>query len=110
VILHILEVPLDQALDADVQDRELTAYEILDQAQELLEAYAGVRIISRVERARAAGPAIVEEAARRDAEVIILGAPRGKAMSGKPIFGRTVDYVLRGAPTRVAVIAGKKGR
>ena len=49
------------------------------------------------------------EAARRDAEVIILGASRGKVRGGKPIFGRTVDYVLRNAPTRVAVIAGKKG-
>jgi hypothetical protein len=50
----------------------------------------------------------VEEAARRDAEVIILGAPRAKVGGGKPIFGRTVDYVLRNGPTRVAVIAGKK--
>jgi basic amino acid/polyamine antiporter, APA family len=108
VILHVLEVPLDQPLDADVREREDVAYEILDEAQELLEGYEGVRIVSRVERARAAGPAIVEEAARRDAEVVILGASRGTVRGGKPIFGRTVDYVLRGAPTRVAVIAGKK--
>jgi len=109
VILHVLEVPLDQPLDADVREREDVAYEILDEAQELLEGYEGVRIVSRVERARAAGPAIVDEAARRDAEVVILGASRGRVRGGKPIFGRTVDYVLRGAPTRVAVIAGKKG-
>ena len=109
VILHVLEVPLDQQFDADLQAREEVAYEILDEAQTLLEGYEGVRIVSRVERARAAGPAIVAEAARRDAEVVILGAPRGKVSGGKPIFGRTVDYVLRSAPTRVAVIAGKKG-
>ena len=109
VLLHVLEVPLDQPLDADVREREEVAYEILDEGEALLEGYEGVRIVSRVERARAAGPAIVEEAARRDAEVVILGAPRGKMRGGdKPIFGRTVDYVLRNAPTRVAVIAGKK--
>jgi APA family basic amino acid/polyamine antiporter len=108
VILHVLEVPLDQPLDADLREREDAAYEILDEAQELLEGYEGVRTVSRVERTRAAGPAIVEEAARRGSEVIILGAPRGKVRGGKAIFGRTVDYVLRNAPTRVAVIAGKK--
>jgi basic amino acid/polyamine antiporter, APA family len=108
VILHVLEVPLESPLDADLHEREEAAYEILDEAQALLEGYAGVRIVSRLERERSAGRAIVDEAARRDAEVIILGAARTKMRGGKPIFGRTVDYVLRNSPTRVAVIAGKK--
>ena len=108
VILHVLEVPLDQPLDADLQEQEEAAYQILDEAQALLEGYAGVRIVSRLVRARSAGPAIVEEAARRDAEVIILGASRARVRGGKPIFGRTVDYVLRNSPTRVLVVAGKK--
>jgi basic amino acid/polyamine antiporter, APA family len=108
VILHVLEVPLDQPLDADLLDREQVADQILDEAQALLETYAGVQIVSRLERARSAGPAIVEEATRRDAEVVILGAPRTKVKGGKPIFGRTVDYVLRHAPTRVAVVAGRR--
>jgi APA family basic amino acid/polyamine antiporter len=108
VILHVLEVPLDQHLDADLGEREDVAYEILDEAEALLEGYEGVRVVSRLERARSAGPTIVEEAARRDAEVVILGAPRAKVRGVKPIFGRTVDYVLRNAPTRVAVIAGRR--
>ena len=108
VILYVLEVPLDRLLDAEMPEEEDVADTILDQAQALLEGYAGVQIVSRLERARAAGPAIVEEAARRDAEVVILGAPRTKKRGGKPIFGRTVDYVLRNAPTRVAVVAGKQ--
>jgi basic amino acid/polyamine antiporter, APA family len=108
VLLHVIEVPLDLPLDADLRERELAGDDILDEAEALLENYAGVRTISRLERARSAGPAIVEEAARRDAEVVILGAPRAKVRGGKPIFGRTVDYVLRHAPTRVAVIAGRR--
>jgi len=108
VILHVLEVPLDQQLDADLQERQEVADQILDEAQALLETYAGVQVTSRLERARSAGTAIVEEAARRDAEVVILGAPRTKVKGGMPIFGRTVDYVLRNAPTRVAVVAGKQ--
>jgi basic amino acid/polyamine antiporter, APA family len=108
VILHALEVPLDQHLDADLRDQEAAAYEILDEAEALLESYAGVNVVSRLERVRSAGPAIVDEAARRDAELVILGASRAKVRGGKPIFGRTVDYVLRNAPTRVAVIAGRR--
>ena len=108
VILHVLEVPLDQPLDADLHEQEEAAYEILDEAQALLEGYAGVRIVSRFVRARSAGPAIVDEAASRDAEVVILGASRTKVRGGKPIFGRTVDYVLRNSPTRVLVVAGRK--
>jgi APA family basic amino acid/polyamine antiporter len=108
VILHVLEVPLDKQLDADLQERQAVADQILDEAQALLETYAGVQITSRLERARSAGPAIVDEAMRRNAEVVILGAPRTKVKGGKPIFGRTVDYVLRNSPTRVAVVAGKQ--
>jgi basic amino acid/polyamine antiporter, APA family len=108
VILHVLEVPLDQHLDADLREREEAGDQILDEAEALLETYAGVHVVTRLDRARSAGPAIVEEATRRDAELVILGAPRTKVRGGKPIFGRTVDYVLRNAPTRVAVIAGRR--
>jgi APA family basic amino acid/polyamine antiporter len=108
VLLHVLEVPLDQPLDADLREREEVGDLILDEAEALLETYAGIKVISRLERARSAGPAIVEEAARREAEVVILGASRAKVRGGKPIFGRTVDLVLRNAPTRVAVIAGRR--
>ena len=108
VLLHVIEVPLDKSLDAELRNREEAGDQILDEAEALLETYAGLRIISRLDRARSAGPAIVEEAARRDAEVVILGASRTKVRGGKPIFGRTVDYVLRHAPTRVAVIAGRR--
>jgi basic amino acid/polyamine antiporter, APA family len=108
VVLHVLEVPMDQPLDADLRTEETASYDILDEAEALLESYAGVHVVTRLERARSAGRAIVEEAARREAEVVILGASRTKVRGGKPIFGRTVDYVLRNAPTRVAVIAGKR--
>jgi APA family basic amino acid/polyamine antiporter len=108
VLLHVLEVPMDQPFDTDLREREEGGDQILDEAEALLETYAGIRINSRLERARSAGPAIVEEATRRDAQVVILGASRTKVREGKPIFGRTVDYVLRNAPTRVAVIAGRR--
>jgi nucleotide-binding universal stress UspA family protein len=65
-----------------------------------------VRVAERVVRARNAGAAIVEEAERRGAEIIVLGARR--AGGRRAIFGRTVDYVLKHAPSRVMVAAGRK--
>ena len=64
--------------------------------------------MTRVLRARAAGPAIVEDALARDAELIVVGAPRARIRRGQPIFGRTVDYVLKHSPIRVLVAAGRR--
>jgi nucleotide-binding universal stress UspA family protein len=58
-----------------------------------------------VVRARNAGRAIVDEAERRGSEIIVLGAQRG---THRTIFGHTVDYVLKNAPSRVMVAAGKR--
>jgi nucleotide-binding universal stress UspA family protein len=50
--------------------------------------------------ARQAGRAIVEEAATRRSEVIMLGTTR-KRRIGNLVFGRTSDYVLDHAPCEV---------
>ena len=107
VVVYVLEVPMDLPLDADLREGEEEAEAVLDSAQALLEGY-GVRTVTRLVRARSAGPAIVEEADRRNAELIVLGAPRERARRGRPIFGRTVDYVLKHSPTRVLIAAGKR--
>ncbi len=107
VIVHVLEVPLDRPLDAPMPEEEEEANELLDEAQALVESYA-VRSVGRLIRARSAGRAIVEEAERRQAELIVLGAPRRTDRVGQPIFGRTSDYVLKNSPVRVLVTAGRK--
>ena len=68
-LVNVIEVPLDRALDADMHEAEAEAERVLDDAEALLESY-GVRTVTRVVRARAAGPAIVEDAlgARRRAD------------------------------------------
>jgi APA family basic amino acid/polyamine antiporter len=106
-LVNVIEIPLDRPLDADIHAAEQEAERVLDTAEALLERY-GVRTVTRVLRARAAGPAIVEDALARDAELIVVGAPRSRIRRGKPIFGRTVDYVLKHSPTRVLVAAGRQ--
>jgi APA family basic amino acid/polyamine antiporter len=104
VALRVIVVPLDQPLDADLPEQEELADRLLDEARAAAELY-GVRMVERVVRARSAGRAIVEEAERRQSEVIVLGAPRA---TRRQIFGKTVDYVFKHAPCRVMVAAGRK--
>jgi len=106
-IVHVIEVPLSLPLDAQLPEEEDTAEELLDDAQALVESY-GVRAVTRLLRARKAGPAIVDDARRRDAELVLLGAPRHAVAERRRVFGGTVDYVLRESPCRVLVAAGKR--
>jgi APA family basic amino acid/polyamine antiporter len=105
-IVHVIEVPLDLPLDVRLPDVETAAHEVLDSAAAFVESY-GVRAVVRLVRARTAGPAIVEEADRRNAELIILGAPRAR-IGRRKIFGTTVDYVLKHSISRVMIAAGRR--
>jgi APA family basic amino acid/polyamine antiporter len=104
-VVNVIEVPLDRPLDAVTPEEEDEAHELLEQARGLVETY-GVRAVTRFVRDRRAGPAIVREAAQRNAELIVLGAPRRGAR--RTIFGGTVDYVLKASPCRVLLVAGRK--
>jgi len=106
VVVHVIEVPLDLPIDVELPQAEAEADDVLDNAAALVEAY-GVRVVSRLLRARTAGPALVEEADRRNAELIVLGSPRARPGRGR-IFGSTVDYVLKHSRSRVLIAAGRR--
>ena len=101
-------MPLELPLDAYLPDEVAEANEQLDEARAIGESY-GVSVTTRLVRARNAGRAIVDEAHRRGAEIIVMGGPRRvRLQTGKrAIFGDTVDFVLKHAPCRVMVAAGK---
>jgi nucleotide-binding universal stress UspA family protein len=105
----VLEVPLELPLDAALPDEtELRAHDLLDEARAIGDAY-GVDVVGRLIRERRAGRAIVDEATRRNSEIIVMGAPRRdvRRRSGR-IFGDTVDFVLKHAPCRVMVAAAPR--
>jgi basic amino acid/polyamine antiporter, APA family len=109
VALTVLEVPLELPLDAELPDRtEQKAHDLLDEARAIGDAY-GVDVVGRIVRARKAGRAIVEEAERRNSEIVVMGAPRHDEHRRRGrIFGGTVDYVLKNAPCRVMVAAAPR--
>jgi basic amino acid/polyamine antiporter, APA family len=109
VALAVIEVPLELPLDAELPgNAEERAHDLLDEARAIGEAY-GVAVVGRLVRARRAGRAIVDEAERRNSEIIVMGAPRRdvRRRTGR-IFGGTVDFVLKNAPCRVMVAAAPR--
>ena len=101
----VLEIPLELSLDTELPVEERYANRELDEARAIGASY-GISVIPRLLRGRSAGAAIVEEAARRGSEIIVIGAPRKDVGRRKrAVFGDTVDYVLKNAPCRVMVTA-----
>jgi basic amino acid/polyamine antiporter, APA family len=103
--LSVVVVPLELPLDAVDEDEEQRAYDALDSAAAIAELY-GVDVTERLVRGRHAGRAIVDDATRRQSEIIVMGAPRSRL--GTAVFSDTVDFVLKHAPCRVMVVAGQK--
>jgi APA family basic amino acid/polyamine antiporter len=107
VALHVIRVPLDQPLDAELYDQEERAAASLAEAAALGDDL-GVKVEGRSIRARSIGEAIVQAAEETGADLIVLGSsPRWRRQSR--FFSPTVDYVLRKAPAEVLVVAFPQG-
>jgi basic amino acid/polyamine antiporter, APA family len=105
--LHVIRVPLDLPLDAELADEEERAEASLAEAK-LLASEHGVEVEGEIVRGRAIGEAIVQEAKGDGVDLIILGsAPRWRRQSR--FFSPTVDYVLRRAPCEVMVVTYPQG-
>lgn len=105
--LHVIRVPLDLPLDAEMVDEEERAEASIAEAK-LLGTDQGVTVDGRTVRARSIGQAIVEEAERTGADLIVLGsAPRWRRQSR--FFSPTVEYVLKKAPSEVLIVAFPQG-
>jgi APA family basic amino acid/polyamine antiporter len=105
--LHVIRVPLELPLDAELADEEERAEASIAEAK-LLGADHGVTVDGQVVRARSIGQAIVEEAEKGGADLIVLGsAPRWRRQSR--FFSPTVEYVLKKAPSEVLIVAFPQG-
>jgi APA family basic amino acid/polyamine antiporter len=104
--VSVVALPLELPIDARDEKEENRALVALDSAAAIGELY-GVPVSERLVRARSPGRAIVDEATSRNSEIIVMGAPRS-AQRGGDIFSDTVDFVLKHAPCRVMVAAGRR--
>jgi basic amino acid/polyamine antiporter, APA family len=97
--LYVIEVPLNLPLDASLVNERAKAEKVL-KAGAVIASQFKVKFTPTVVTARQAGRAIVEEAAKRRSEVIMMGTTR-KRRIGNLVFGRTSDFVLDHAPCEV---------
>ena len=104
--LFVVEVPQAMPLDAelptdiDVGERALRHAE--NAARQALPS-RNTTIVTELLQARAVGPAIVDEAIRRDAEAIVMTATIHRR-HGRPTLGETTEHVRLNAPCEVVVI------
>ena len=105
--LHVIQVPLDVPIDAELIEQEERAEASLADAK-LLASEHGVQVEGEIVRARAIGEAIVEHASGDGVDLILMGSsPRWRRQSR--FFSPTVDYVLRRASCEVMVITYPQG-
>jgi APA family basic amino acid/polyamine antiporter len=105
--LHVIRVPMDKPLDAELVDEEESAAASLAEAQ-ILGSDHGVTVHGETVRARSIGDAIVAQAKKTNADLIVVGsAPRWRRQSR--FFSPTVEYVLKKAPAEVLVVAFPQG-
>jgi nucleotide-binding universal stress UspA family protein len=104
-LVRVVEVaqslPLEAEMPAEIEGCERA----LDTAEEIARRLAKgkvIRITPELLQARAAGPAIVDEAIDKNADMIVLSL-RNHRRHGQKTQGSTVDYVLRNAPCEVIV-------
>jgi nucleotide-binding universal stress UspA family protein len=101
--VHVVEIDWTQPLDADVAERSEEAQQVLDAAEGIAEQLH-CRLESVLVQARDVGAAIVDEAAARDADLLILGLPYRTKFGGEFAIGRAVPYALKNAPCAVWVV------
>ena len=99
-LLHVIEVPFERTLDAEDEAAVMRADEVLSRAEALL-AEKGIRTRTSTVQARAAGPAIVDDANELGSDLIVMGLRYKKRFGGQWDAGRTVPYVMRNSTAPV---------
>jgi nucleotide-binding universal stress UspA family protein len=98
-VVHVIEVKRTLPLDAPMEPEEAAADDILQRAEEVARKQ-GFQIEAEILHAREAGPAIVDEAIERGADLIILGIEYNQPF-GEFELSKLAQYTLRNAPCEV---------
>lgn len=99
-LIHVIEVPFDRSLDTEDEAAVARADDILGAGEATLREI-GVHVRTSTVQARAAGPAIVDDANEMGADLIVMGLRYKKRFGGQWDAGRTVPYVMRNSTAPV---------
>ena len=100
-VVYIIEVKRSLPLDAVIESEIEKAEEVLTRAEDIA-AERDYEVETDLIQAREAGPAIVDEAMERDADLILVGLTYKKRF-GNFSLGSAIPHVLEEAPCRVLI-------
>jgi len=103
IAVHVVEIDWTLPLDADIAGSSEEAQRVLDIAEGVAEEHRQ-HMEPVLLQARDVGPALVDEAVERDADLLVLGLSYRKRFGGDFAVGRTIPYVLKNAPCTVWVV------
>ncbi len=99
--VYVITVERTLPLEAEIETEIQRAEGILNHVEEVA-GHEEYKVQTDVLQARDAGPAIIDEAVERNADLIVMGV-RQKRHFGQFSLGSVVPYVLKNAPCRVIV-------
>jgi nucleotide-binding universal stress UspA family protein len=98
-VIYVITLKRDLPLDAEIKPEIQKAEEILNHIERIAIEHK-CKIATDLLQAREVGPAIVNEAAERGVDLILMGFAY-KRRFGEFSLGEVVPYVLKNAPCRV---------
>jgi nucleotide-binding universal stress UspA family protein len=100
-VLYVIEVPLTLPITAGMENQEKQAREAFARAARIANKY-DVKINQHIERARQAGPGIVQYARQNNADLLLMGDVPKQNRRGTR-YARSVEYVFENAPCDVII-------
>jgi nucleotide-binding universal stress UspA family protein len=97
--VHVIPVERSLPLDAEIESEINRAETILTHIEEIAREH-NCLIETDILQAREVGPAIIDEAAEREVDLILIGVTYKKHF-GQFCLGDVLPYVLENAPCRV---------
>ena len=101
IIVYVIVVKRTLPLDVTIEEEVTRAEQVVERAEKVAAGFE-VDYTSEILQARSTGPAIVDEAVERSADLIVMGVSYRKRI-GEFYLGQTTPYVLKNAPCRVWV-------
>ncbi len=102
VLVHVIELPDNTALDAEVPDLEAAAQGIL-RAGERVARSSHLKAKTRVLRAHSASYALLDELNEQKSDLAVLGYHHRRTL-GEVVFGTTAKHVAEHSPCYVVFV------
>ena len=99
MLVHVIELPDNTALDAEVPDLEAAAQEIL-RVGEHVARRSHLKAKTRVLRAHSASYALLDELKEQKRDLAVVGYHHGRTL-GEVVFGTTAKHLAEHSPCYV---------